>query len=37
MPNMSLTKVPAEEQEPLVRNQNFLEVTMSYTPDQAVE
>lgn len=37
MPNMSMTKVPAEEQEPLVRNQNFLEVTMAYTPDQAVE
>ena len=37
MPNMSLTKVPSEEQEPLVRNKNFLEVTMSYTPEQAVE
>ena len=37
MPNMSLTKVPTQEQEPLVRNKNFLEVTMKYTPDQAME
>ncbi|MEA4955966.1 MAG: NADPH-dependent glutamate synthase [Pseudoflavonifractor sp.] len=37
MPNMSLTKVPVEEQEPLVRNKNFLEVTMCYTPEQAIE
>ena len=37
MANMSMTKVPAEEQEPLVRNKNFLEVTMAYTEEQAVE
>lgn len=37
MPNMSLTKVPVEEQKPLVRNKNFLEVTMCYTPEQAIE
>ena len=37
MPNMSPTKVPAEEQEPLVRNKNFLEVSLGYTPEQAVE
>lgn len=37
MPNMSPTKVPVEEQAPLVRNKNFLEVSLSYTPEQAVE
>jgi len=37
MPNMSLTKVPAAEQEPLVRNKNFLEVSLGYTPEQAIE
>lgn len=37
MPNMSLTKIPAQEQDPLVRNKNFLEVTMKYTPEQAME
>jgi len=37
MPNMSLTKVPAAEQEPLVRNKNFQEVALGYTPEQAIE
>lgn len=37
MPNMSPTKVPAEEQAPLVRNKNFQEVSLGYTPEQAVE
>ena len=37
MPNMSLTKVPAAEQEPLVRNKNFQEVALGYTPEQAME
>ena len=32
MPNMSLTKVPMPEQDPNVRNKNFLEVAMGY-PD----
>ncbi len=37
MPNMSLNKTPAEEQAPLVRNKNFLEVSLGYTPEQAIE
>ena len=37
MPNMSLTKVAIGEQDPLVRNKNFEEVTLGYTPDEAIE
>ena len=33
MPNMSLTKVPMPEQDPNVRNKNFLEVAMGYTEE----
>ena len=37
MPNMSLTKVPMPEQDPNVRNKNFLEVAMGYTEEMAKE
>ena len=37
MPNMSLTKVPMPEQDPNVRNKNFLEVTTGYTEEMAME
>ena len=37
MPNMSPTRVRAEEQDPLVRNRNFQEVSLGYTRDQAIE
>ena len=37
MPNMSLTKVPIPEQDPNVRNKNFLEVAMGYTEEMAME
>ena len=37
MPNMSLTKVPMPEQDPNVRNKNFLEVAMGYTEELAME
>ena len=37
MPNMSLTKVPMSEQDPNVRNKNFLEVAMGYTEEMAME
>ena len=37
MPNMSLKKIPIPEQEPDVRNKNFSEVALGYTPDQALE
>ena len=37
MPNMSLTKVPMPEQDPNVRNKNFLEVAMGYTGEMAME
>lgn len=37
MPNMSLTKVPMPEQDPNVRNKNFLEVAMGYTEEMAIE
>ena len=30
--NMSLTKVPMPAQDPNVRNKNFEEVTLGYTP-----
>ena len=37
MPNMSLTKVPMPEQDPNVRNKNFLEVAMGYREEMAME
>ena len=37
MHNMSLTKVPMPEQDPNVRNKNFLEVAMGYTEEMAME
>lgn len=37
MPNMSLKKVSMPEQEPNIRNKNFLEVTTGYTEEMAVE
>ena len=37
MPNMSLTKVPMPEQDPNVRNKNFLDVAMGYTEEMAME
>ena len=37
MPNMSLTKVPMPEQDPNVRNKNFLEVATGYTEEMAME
>jgi hypothetical protein len=35
--NMSLNKVPMPEQEPKVRAKNFLEVTLGYTAENAME
>lgn len=37
MANMSLQKVKMPEQEPQVRNKNFQEVALGYTPEQAIE
>ncbi|MDO5142109.1 MAG: NADPH-dependent glutamate synthase [Eubacteriales bacterium] len=37
MPNMDPKKMPMPEQAPDVRNQNFDEVTLGYTPEMAVE
>ncbi len=37
MPNMSLKKVSMPEQEPQVRNKNFEEVALGYTPEMAME
>jgi glutamate synthase (NADPH/NADH) small chain len=37
MPNMSLKKVNMPEQDPNVRNKNFLEVTLGYTEQMAIE
>ena len=37
MPNMSLKKVSMPEQEPQVRNKNFKEVALGYTPEMAME
>jgi len=37
MANMSLNKVKMPEQEPTVRNKNFLEVSLGYTPEMAIE
>ncbi len=36
MPNMQLDKTPMPEQAPDVRNKNFFEVALGYTPEQAV-
>ena len=36
MPNMSLTKVPMPEQDPNVRNKNFLEVAMGHRSMQKI-
>ena len=35
--NLSKTKVPMPEQAPNVRNQNFLEVSLGYTEEMAIE
>jgi len=37
MPNMSPKKVPMPEQQPCVRNKNFLEVATGYTEEMAIE
>ena len=37
MPNMSLKKTPMPQQDPLERAKNFEEVTLGYTPEQAME
>ena len=37
MANLSPTKVPVPEQDPNVRNHNFEEVNLGYTPEMAVE
>ena len=37
MPNMSLNKMKMPEQAPNVRNKNFLEVTLGYTEEMALE
>ena len=37
MPNMSPEKVKMTEQAPDVRNKNFLEVSLGYTPEEAME
>ena len=37
MPNMSLNKNPMPEQEPLVRNKNFVEVAKGYTEQMAID
>ena len=37
MANMSLNKVKMPEQEPKIRNKNFAEVSLGYTPEMAVE
>lgn len=37
MANMSLSKVPMPEQDPNIRNKNFMEVTLGYTKEMAIE
>ena len=37
MPNMSMTKNPMPHQEPDVRNKNFKEVALGYTPETAID
>ena len=36
MINLRMNKNPMPEQDPMVRNKNFLEVTLGYTPEQAI-
>ena len=36
MPNMQMIKTPMPEQEPNVRNRNFSEVALGYTPEMAI-
>ena len=36
MANMQMNKTPMKEQDPNVRNANFLEVALGYTLDEAV-
>ena len=36
MPNMSMQKNPMPEQAPEVRNKNFDEVALGYTPEMAM-
>ena len=37
MANMSLVKNPLPSQDPDVRNKNFDEVALGYTPEQAID
>ena len=37
MANMKMEKNPMPEQEPLVRNKNFDEVALGYTPEMAID
>lgn len=37
MANMSVKKVPMKEQDPVIRNKNFLEVALGYTLEEAME
>jgi glutamate synthase (NADPH/NADH) small chain len=37
MANMRMTKIPMAEQDPLVRNKNFLEVALGYTLEEAID
>ncbi len=37
MPNMAPKKVPMTEQDPNIRNKNFKEVSLGYTPKEAME
>jgi glutamate synthase (NADPH) small chain len=37
MPNMSLNKIKMPEQDPNIRNKNFIEVTLGYTEEMAKE
>ena len=37
MANMSMTKNPIPQQEPLVRNKNFDEVALGYTEEIAID
>lgn len=37
MPNMSMKKIIMAEQEPMIRNKNFLEVALGYTLEEAME
>lgn len=37
MPNMSIKKVAMPEQEPNIRNKNYLEVSLGYTEEMAIE